>query len=146
MGLQLAKELHVYVDSLLLTNHFNGSNAVKSERLALYVQILKMLAYTLTNFSLNQTFRKDNARADTLASLGSSLRSPPEAKILIVHIMIQIIENPTKMPEDITTHDQIASIGAVKDPDLYPLLHDPDVLYPGPYIQDLQKHGRSIIQ
>lgn len=42
MGLQLAKdlwikELQVYVDLLLITNHFNRSYAVKGERLALYL-------------------------------------------------------------------------------------------------------------
>ena len=42
MGLQLAKDLwikdlQVFVDSLLLTNHFNGSYAVKGEKLDLYL-------------------------------------------------------------------------------------------------------------
>ena len=46
MGLQLAKDLQirniqVYVDSLLITNHYNRSYAVKGERLALYLQVLK---------------------------------------------------------------------------------------------------------
>lgn len=32
MGLQLAKDLQVYIDSFLITNHFNGSYTTKGER------------------------------------------------------------------------------------------------------------------
>ena len=47
-GLQLAKDLEirvlqVYVDSLLLANHFNGSYAA-CERLSKYLQVVKNLA------------------------------------------------------------------------------------------------------
>ena len=52
MGLQLAKDLQirdiqVYVDSLLITNHYNGSYAVKGERLALHLQVLNKIAATV---------------------------------------------------------------------------------------------------
>ena len=51
MGLQLAMDLQirniqVYVDSLFITNHYNGSYAVKGEMLALYLQVLKKKAAT----------------------------------------------------------------------------------------------------
>lgn len=93
-----------------------------------------MLASKSTNFSLHQLPRDDNAEVDTLNNLGSSLRFPPETKISIVHIMILAIEYPTKMPEDITTHDQKASIIAVEDLDLQRPLHDPNVQDPWPNI------------
>ena len=46
MGLQLSKDLkikdlQVFFDSLLLTNHFNGSYVLKGEKLGIYLQILK---------------------------------------------------------------------------------------------------------
>ena len=97
MDLQI-KDIQVYVDLLLITNHFNGSYAVKGERLSLYLQILKMLALEFTYCSLNQVPKEDYVESDALANLGSSLRIPPETKIPIVHIMIPIIEDPTKIP------------------------------------------------
>ena len=57
MGLKLAKDLQikdiqVYVNSLLITNHFNGSYGIKGETLARYLQILRTLASEFENFSL----------------------------------------------------------------------------------------------
>jgi len=48
-GLQLEKQmriryLQVYVNSLLITNHFNGSYLVKGEKLIKYLEIVKALA------------------------------------------------------------------------------------------------------
>ena len=62
MGLQLAMDLQirniqVYVDSLLITNHYNGSYAVKGVNLALYLQVLKKIAATFDFFELNQVPR-----------------------------------------------------------------------------------------
>ena len=65
------KNLQVYVDSLLLTNHFNGSYAVKGEKLALYLEIVKNLAICFKKFVLEQVPREENAEADALANLGS---------------------------------------------------------------------------
>ena len=63
MGLQLSRDLQirdiqVYVDSLLITNHYNGSYAVKGERLALYLQVLKKIAATFDFFECNQVPRE----------------------------------------------------------------------------------------
>ena len=74
MGLQLAKDLQikdfqVFVDSLLLTNHFYGSCAIKGESLALYLQILKNLASEFETFSLKWVPREDNVEAYAFANL-----------------------------------------------------------------------------
>ena len=65
-GLQLAKDMEikniqVFVDSLLLTNHFNGSYAVKGEKLAKYLEILKKLSSYFEIFSITQVPREENA-------------------------------------------------------------------------------------
>ncbi|KAJ0856311.1 putative ribonuclease H [Helianthus annuus] len=91
-GLELAKSmsiknLQVYVDSLLITNHFNGSYAVKGEKLIEYLDILKKLAGYFDVFILEQVPREDNAEADALANLGSSIRIPEGAQIPILHVL-----------------------------------------------------------
>jgi ribonuclease HI len=62
-GLQLAKQiriryLQVYVDSLLITNHFNGSYTVKGEKLMKYLEIVKELAGSFDSFSIMQVPRE----------------------------------------------------------------------------------------
>ena len=57
VGLQIAqdldiKDLQVRVDSLLITNQFNGSYTVKRERLASYLDIVKKLASKFQNFKI----------------------------------------------------------------------------------------------
>jgi ribonuclease HI len=96
-GLQLAKDmniryLQVYVDSLLLANHFNGSYAVKGEKLTLYLDIVKKLAENFDSFNIEQVPRQDNVEADALAYLGSTLKMPPDTKIPIIHILTPATE------------------------------------------------------
>ena len=72
-GLQLArsmkvKPLQVLVDSLLITNHFNGSYIVKGEKLVKYLEIVKDLAGYFDSFSISQVPREENAEADALAN------------------------------------------------------------------------------
>ncbi|KAF5774546.1 putative integrase, catalytic core, ribonuclease H domain, ribonuclease H-like superfamily [Helianthus annuus] len=101
-GLQIAKDmgvkyLKVYVDSLLITNHFNGSYAVKGEKLTKYLEIVKKLALSFVSFSLTQVPREDNTEADALANLGSSLKIPEDISIPIIHILAPAIENQVAM-------------------------------------------------
>lgn len=63
--------------------------------------------------------------------------------IPIVHITIPAIEDPPKMIEDLTTHNQIASIGAVKDPNH--ARRDPSTQDLRPNIQDPHQHAGSWI-
>jgi len=60
--------LQVYVDSLLITNHFNGSYLVKGEKLIKYLEIVKTLAEYFDAFSITQVPREGNAGAGFLAS------------------------------------------------------------------------------
>lgn len=97
-GLQLARDmniryLEVFVDSLLITNHFNGSYAVKGERLMLYLNVVKKLVTFFEIFSIKQVPRDDNSEADALANLGSALRIPGDVKIPIIHIVIPAIDH-----------------------------------------------------
>ena len=120
MGLQLAQDLHikdiqVYVDSLLITNHYNGSYAVKGEKLVLYLEVLKRIAATFDFFELSQVPREENTEADALANLGSSLRIPPDAVIPIVYLMIPAIEDPTRLSE-LTYQDPKNQVSAVVNP------------------------------
>ncbi|KAI3813983.1 hypothetical protein L1987_18721 [Smallanthus sonchifolius] len=79
-GLQLAwdikiRYLQVYVDSLIIANHLNGSYAVKGEKLAKYLTIVKQLSTKFEIFSITQVPTKDNA-AYALANLSSALKIP----------------------------------------------------------------------
>jgi ribonuclease HI len=96
-GLQLAKDMEikyiqVFVDSLLLTNHFNGSYAAKSEKLIKYLEILKKLSLYFEVFSITQVPREENAEADALANLASSLKIPEGTKIPITHVFTPAID------------------------------------------------------
>ncbi|KAJ0885315.1 putative nucleotidyltransferase, Ribonuclease H [Helianthus annuus] len=101
-GLQIAKHmgiryLEVHVDSLLITNHFNGSYAVKGEKLTKYLEIVKELALSFVSFSLTQVPREENTEADALANLGSSLKIPEDISIPIIHILAPAIEDHVAM-------------------------------------------------
>ena len=130
MGLQLAQDLHikdiqVYVDSLLITNHYNGSYAVKGEKFALYLEVLKEIAATFDFFELSQVPREENTEADTLANLGSALRIPPDTMIPIVHLMIPAIDDPNRQ-SSLTTQDPERQVSAILDPSTTnPNMQDP---------------------
>ena len=96
-GIQLAKDmnvryLQVYVDSLLITNHFNGSYTVKGEKLIKYLQIVKSLARSFGYFNITQVPREENAEAYALTNLASSLKLPDGVRIPIIHILSPAIK------------------------------------------------------
>ena len=98
-GLSLAKDmgirfLQVYVDSLLLANHFNGSYAVKGEKLSQYLEIVKKLSREFEDFKIMQVPREENAEADALANLASSLKIPEGTSIPIIHTLEPAIQDP----------------------------------------------------
>ncbi|XP_023752848.1 uncharacterized protein LOC111901196 [Lactuca sativa] len=137
MGIQLVKDLqikdpHVFIESLLLTNHFNGSYVVKGEKLVLYLQILKNLASKFKTFTLNQVPREDNAEADALANLGSSLRIPLENKILIAYVLTPKIEDPIEGLRNPNDHEETVDVAAIEDPDSTTQHQDPNIQDPSP--------------
>ncbi|KAI3802237.1 hypothetical protein L1987_30367 [Smallanthus sonchifolius] len=94
-GLQLAWDMkicQVYVDSWLIANHFNGSYAVKGEKLAKYLTIAKQLSVEFKLFNITKVPREDNIEADALANLASALKIPEGIKIPIIHILSPAIE------------------------------------------------------
>jgi hypothetical protein len=84
--------LKVYVDSLLLANHFSGSYAAKGEKLIKYLEVVKGLAKSFVEFTIMQVPREDNAAADALANLASTLKIPEDIRIPITHILFPAIE------------------------------------------------------
>jgi hypothetical protein len=86
------KSIQVFVDSLLITNHFNGSYSVKGEKLIKYLEILKKLSLYFEVFSITQVPREENAEADALANLASSLKIPEGTKIPIIHVLTPAID------------------------------------------------------
>ena len=70
--------LQVYIGSLLITNHFNGSYIVKGEILTIYLNIVNTLAENFDSFSITQVPREENAGEDALANLASSLKIPED--------------------------------------------------------------------
>ncbi|KAI3762458.1 hypothetical protein L1987_52888 [Smallanthus sonchifolius] len=102
VGLQLAYDmkiryLQVYVDSLLITNHFNGSYAGKGERLIKYLEIVKQLSVKFKIFSIIQVPREDNVEADALANLASELKIPERTTIPIIHILSPATEKKNEV-------------------------------------------------
>ncbi|KAK1432046.1 hypothetical protein QVD17_08935 [Tagetes erecta] len=96
-GLHLAKDrgiryLQVFVDSLLITNHFNGSYAVKGERLSQYLEIVKKLSRDFVYFKIMQVPREENTEADALANLASSMKIPEGMTIPVIHILEPAIQ------------------------------------------------------
>ncbi|XP_076954633.1 uncharacterized protein LOC143629172 [Bidens hawaiensis] len=104
-GKQLAKGmriryLQIYVDSLLIANHFNSSYAVKCEKLIKYLDIVKDLAESFDYFNITQIPRKENAGVDALANLASALKLPEDVKIPIIHVLSPVIEECKAMEVD----------------------------------------------
>ncbi|KAD5803282.1 hypothetical protein E3N88_14642 [Mikania micrantha] len=96
-ALQLARDmnirnLHVFVDSLLIANQFNGSYMTKGDKLAKYLEIVKDISGYFYNFDIAQVPRDENAEADALANLASSLRIPEDINIPILHILRPAID------------------------------------------------------
>ncbi|KAL0378387.1 UNVERIFIED_CONTAM: Ribonuclease HI [Sesamum radiatum] len=68
-----AKNLIAYIDSQLITKQMEGEYEVKAERMKGYLQKIKGLTNRLNGFQLHQIPRIENAKADYLAKLASSM-------------------------------------------------------------------------
>ena len=60
---------------------------MKGEKLTIYLDLVKKLAEDFDSFKIEQVPRQDNAEADALAYLGSTLKIPPDTKVPIIHIL-----------------------------------------------------------
>ncbi|KAD2028401.1 hypothetical protein E3N88_41990 [Mikania micrantha] len=113
-GLQLARDmnirnLHVFVDSLLIANRFNGSYMVKGDKLAKYLEIVKDIVGYFYTFDITQVPREENDEADVLANLASFLKTCDDINIPILHIQNQAIDienwNQILKPKNIDTRE-----------------------------------------
>ena len=96
---------------------------MKSERLALYLKILKKLAYDFENFSLTQVPKEEKTEEYALANLGSSLRIQPEMKIHLTDIITPSIEALSEKPNN---PEQLISVASIGYPDQITPQRDPD--------------------
>ncbi|KAK1411205.1 hypothetical protein QVD17_37751 [Tagetes erecta] len=70
----------------------NVKGTVKGEKLVKYLEIVKILAEYFDGFSITHVPREENAMADSLANLASSLKIPNNLKIPIIHIIHPVID------------------------------------------------------
>ena len=90
-GLDLAKSLNiksieVQSDSQLVIRQMNESYKARDQRMSAYLAKAKQLQSTFNEFIIQQIPRSENARADALASLGSTTMNASKS-IPIVHLM-----------------------------------------------------------
>ncbi|KAK0592090.1 hypothetical protein LWI29_013139 [Acer saccharum] len=95
-GLNLAKSLdvkniQVLSDSQLVVQQMNGFYEARDQRMSAYLTKVKQLQSTFDEFTIQQIPRSENARADALASLGSTTTSGSKL-IPIVQLMSPTIQ------------------------------------------------------
>ncbi|KAL0411420.1 UNVERIFIED_CONTAM: Ribonuclease HI [Sesamum latifolium] len=93
------ENLIAYTDSQLITKQMEGEYEVKEERMEDYLQEIKALTGRLNDFQLHQIPRTENAKANYLAKLASSMincstrnitvrtltKNSPEHNIMTIH-------------------------------------------------------------
>ena len=95
-GLDLAKSLNVKSikvrsNSQLVVRQMNGTYEARDQRMSAYLIKAKHLQSTFDEFSIEQIPRSENARADALASLGSTAINGSKS-VPIVHLMAPSIQ------------------------------------------------------
>ncbi|KAI5337129.1 hypothetical protein L3X38_016398 [Prunus dulcis] len=90
-GLRLAKELAIkklaiYSDSQLITNQASSEYMAKHPRMILYLDKVQELLKAFPTFTIQQVPRVENAHADALASLGSTLDTQFRRSISVEHL------------------------------------------------------------
>ncbi|XP_075486317.1 uncharacterized protein LOC142525917 [Primulina tabacum] len=87
VGLQAAREVGasrviIYSDSQLITQQVKGAYEAKNEKMLKYLGLIKARASSLTDWSVEQIPREENAEADTLAKLASSMSDISTREVL----------------------------------------------------------------
>ena len=80
VGLQLAisigaKQIQVYSNSQLIVNQVLQKYEAREENMVAYLALVREVASKLQGLSITQILRKENAQADRLARLASSLET-----------------------------------------------------------------------
>ncbi|XP_075521548.1 uncharacterized protein LOC142554756 [Primulina tabacum] len=86
-GLQAAREVGasrviIYSDSQLVTQQIKGTYEAKNEKMLKYLGLITARAASLTNWSIEQIPREENAEADTLAKLAASMTEISTREVL----------------------------------------------------------------
>ncbi|KAL5785135.1 hypothetical protein ACOSQ2_007527 [Xanthoceras sorbifolium] len=101
-GLTLAKDLHVErikvrSDSQLIVRQLQGSYQARDSKMSTYLTLVKELQASFESFDIEQIPRSENAHADALANLGSSLDTTIERTIPMVFVQWPAVWKPTKL-------------------------------------------------
>ncbi|XP_038688375.1 uncharacterized protein LOC119987518 [Tripterygium wilfordii] len=104
-GLQLAedmriKNLAVHSDSQLIVNQLQGSYQAKDPKMASYLEAVKELQKQFDEFSLTLIPRANNAHADALAKLGSSIQATEPQPIPVVYLKWPSVWKQYSTPEE----------------------------------------------
>ena len=97
IGLTTARDLkatHIDVncDSLLISNHVNGTYKAKDYKMLTYLNIVKELQAEFDSFNIQQVLRESNTQTDALAGLGAIFRHINLTTIPIIHILKPAID------------------------------------------------------
>ncbi|XP_013617544.1 PREDICTED: uncharacterized protein LOC106324068 [Brassica oleracea var. oleracea] len=97
-GLRLAhglkiRNIHAYSDSQLVASQYNGEYETRDERMDAYLKLVHNLDQSFYQFALTRIPRAENAHADALATLASSL-DPGLSRV----IPVEFIEHPSIGP------------------------------------------------
>ncbi|XP_073038057.1 uncharacterized protein [Primulina eburnea] len=99
-GLRAAREVGasrviIYSDSQLATQQIKGAYEVKNEKMLKYLKLITAQASSLTDWSIEQIPREENAEADILAKLAASMTEISTREVLCFTQLVLSIEAET---------------------------------------------------
>ncbi|XP_070047497.1 uncharacterized protein [Nicotiana tomentosiformis] len=109
LGLEMAVEmkrlqLQVFGDSQLVVNQLLGSYEVKKPELCPYHDYAKILMGWLGDVTIQHVPRKENKKADALATLASSLTLPDQAQVTVCQKWVVSLPNEVEGEENEPKH------------------------------------------
>nr|GEX44382.1 reverse transcriptase domain-containing protein [Tanacetum cinerariifolium] len=90
--------VHVSVDSKLVTNQVLGTYATKEENMIKYLERAKSLVSGFANFSISQVPRSKNKKADALSKIASTIFSH-----LSKQVLVEILKENTIQEKEVAT-------------------------------------------
>lgn len=77
------RQLIVHCDTQLVANQLTGEYAARDDRMVVYVREAQCFIYEIEDVKIKQISWEDNAHADSLASLATTVKSELRREILI---------------------------------------------------------------
>ncbi|XP_074301125.1 uncharacterized protein LOC141632479 [Silene latifolia] len=104
LGLKLAldlkvRHLKVCSDSKLIVNHVNDCYEARDPRMMAYLDVAMELTLKFGTFNIKQIPMDQNAKADTLPTLGATFKAGAISTIPIVHVLEPAILKPEQEAE-----------------------------------------------